>query len=389
MKIYKIDYFPLVGTQWLTVPTNSIIGLGIGNGGDENATVRLFEGETELSSTTNTPNSTIPHYKVFWFGPTSEESLEHGLTATVSGNGYEHLIKIALKVVDMGYSTGIDNQASEVYSIINPFEIGSHSFDIPADSRVLFGLNVRDLPDRYFPILNLSEYPDRSKGQNCTDYHYIPKETVAEIGYSPFFYSDMVLNTIFTGFDNSTRHFKGELMTFARQETTAQLSSVQSFLYTPNEPPYEDVKWLVVDSPLSVSFTYHSSQGQPTQTSISTKTCYLLDMDNNFIGYALAHWLKQESIRIGARVRNLDVFEVIPGTEFGNYSKGMPWRFTNPSEYTNFLFDGYGNKTLVTTLDIIPEIELPNFTYTELPTQSVDMTIKTTKRAFSYITLPR
>lgn len=52
MKLFKVDFKNAIGTNMVTVPTDSEFLVGLGNG-DSTSTAKLFDGETELSAMTD------------------------------------------------------------------------------------------------------------------------------------------------------------------------------------------------------------------------------------------------------------------------------------------------------------------------------------------------
>ena len=72
MKLYKVDFTNTIGNNVVTVPTDSEFLLGLSNG-DASATVKLFDGETELEAM----EDKIGKYTVFQFETSGVPSRKH------------------------------------------------------------------------------------------------------------------------------------------------------------------------------------------------------------------------------------------------------------------------------------------------------------------------
>lgn len=111
--MYKFNKKGENEVQPICVTTNSEIILGIGNGGDAEATITLVEddSQTEITNVVSDSTGVIPYYKMYRIDTPAERTVKN-YTATVSGTDddeqpYSYTIKI--KVVVSGVSYGALN----------------------------------------------------------------------------------------------------------------------------------------------------------------------------------------------------------------------------------------------------------------------------------------
>lgn len=98
--MFKINHNNLPGIHEISVPTDSVFALGIGNGKNLSATIHLYDGETELSNVLDS-GGVIPYYKIYEITSSPNQETKY-LKATVSGTveekSYLNLIDIRLRV---------------------------------------------------------------------------------------------------------------------------------------------------------------------------------------------------------------------------------------------------------------------------------------------------
>lgn len=318
MNGYKFKYTGAIGTEVVTANCASGLFFAISNGGDSDATVKLFKGETEISKYAQQNVFPLPtsEYSLFEITTPATPTKEK-YTATITGsesNPYTHKIDIMVDVVDSSnfYYPDLHNA---VFKATDVDSIGYRVFRMPLNSTCYIGVDVSN-DDEYYRYLSCDNTGiwNNNLLQTWTN-PLIRSSVINPINYG------MITSKLNTGIEPCKKEATLKLLSKHRTITNYDLSS--------------DAVAIKYQVTTKDGNNHYFARGDVTDYNYTT--LYALDENDNITGYATYFYYRKFSL-VTVRPAQYAGYDFDKSTIIGNFPDWMPMIYAKGSKSGSVAF---------------------------------------------------